>query len=410
MQQFLSKLTPVSGGSLAGVLTRERINALQDSVKALANGENISTSGGLRKSPGDGRVSLAIPAAEMALAHGPRFLVTWQAELQRIYVSEGAVAWVTLVQGSDSSGLIVLPEVPTLDNVALDVTAPTKKPFFDVGADGEKLVADTDYEVRVLLEEGKCRMQIGEADSGSPDAAGSGDGDATWVVATLRFKDAEDGGDGLVIEELKQVWKSDIAWYVLEEDSSSSSSSESSGGSSAASSEDSSDHSSGGSSGESSAASSGGADSSGGDSGSSKDTAIVPTPQGYRKWYAMESADVRFFDFMEVDAARGLTRAAIEPLALFCMERGSVRAFVSAERGRTTARVVGAAVEIRSRHFPWPRRQRVQVMLCGVRRGFAGIRMAAATFEEFLDNECRLNPRLTRAEIRHQLAVRGITE
>ncbi|MFT3991059.1 MAG: hypothetical protein QM680_06570 [Luteolibacter sp.] len=73
---------------------------------------------------------------------------------------------------------------------------------------------------------------------------------------------------------------------------------------------------------------------------------------------------------------------------------------------KDTARAVGEA--IRARHFPWPRKQTVQVMLYGVRRGFKKIRMETASFEDFVDTECRLNPRLSRGKIMFELAKQGI--
>jgi hypothetical protein len=154
--------------------------------------------------------------------------------------------------------------------------------------------------------------------------------------------------------------------------------------------------------------SAGSSDGGGSTSGSSKDTAIVPTPDGYRKWYAMESAEVLFFDFGELNVFYGLSHHDIDPLVAYCCEAGSLRAFVSPERGSATVRVVSDVLILRAHHFPWPRRQRVQVMLCGVRRGFAGIRLGFAEFEDFVDNECRLNPRLERSDILQQLENRGI--
>jgi hypothetical protein len=150
------------------------------------------------------------------------------------------------------------------------------------------------------------------------------------------------------------------------------------------------------SSGASSAASSASA---GSGAGSSKDTAIVPTSAGYRKWYAMESAEVLFFDFMEYEVPRGITHHLIDPLVMESIAPGTIRAFISAERGRANVTIQGDAIVIHARHWPWPATQRVQIMLRGIRRGFANVRMAPATEEDFIDNECRLNPRRTREEI-----------
>lgn len=60
MQRFLSKLTAIQGGSLLRVLTVERLNAIQDAIKALARGENISTGAALRKGAGEVGVRLDV--------------------------------------------------------------------------------------------------------------------------------------------------------------------------------------------------------------------------------------------------------------------------------------------------------------------------------------------------------------
>jgi len=133
--------------------------------------------------------------------------------------------------------------------------------------------------------------------------------------------------------------------------------------------------------------------------GSSKDTAIVPTSTGHRKWYAMESAEILFFDFVEYQVPRGITHHPIDPIVLESIAPGTIRAFISPERGRANVTIQGDTIVIHARHWPWPATQRVQIMLRGVRRGFSGVRNAPATYEQFIDNECRLNPRMTREEI-----------
>ena len=113
----------------------------------------------------------------------------------------------------------------------------------------------------------------------------------------------------------------------------------------------------------------------------------------------MESTEVVFFDFFEYVVPRGISRHGIPPITLEGMELGTVRAFVSPERGNARVRVEGDKVIVDARHWPFPATQRVQVMLHGIRRGFKGVRNAPATYEQFIDNECRLNPRMTREEV-----------
>ena len=59
MNDLLSKLSTIkSGDSLEGVLTADRLNAIQDLIKAIAAGENIRAGGGVRKGASDGEVHL----------------------------------------------------------------------------------------------------------------------------------------------------------------------------------------------------------------------------------------------------------------------------------------------------------------------------------------------------------------
>jgi hypothetical protein len=132
----------------------------------------------------------------------------------------------------------------------------------------------------------------------------------------------------------------------------------------------------------------------------------VPGPDGgYVKFYVMEAAEVLFFDFAEFDVKIGDSFILIDPIVLFCVEPNSLRAFPSPEKSFATARVDGDHLIIRSSAS-----QMVNVMLKGVRKDFAGIRNCAASFAELVDNECRLNPRMTRKQIIKKLAEKGITE
>lgn len=171
--------------------------------------------------------------------------------------------------------------------------------------------------------------------------------------------------------------------------------------------------SSSGGSGESggSSAGSGSGGASGGSSGSSKDTAIHPAPDGkYRKWYAMEATEVLFFDFQDYELTCGQTTTAIDPIVAFSCEPGSLRAFPSPDIGQCNAIVKGYQLILSAKFSAKKRRQKTSVMLKGLRRGFANVRLGFATFEDFVDNECRLNPRMTREQIIAALAEKGVTE
>lgn len=59
MKRYLDKFKEVPhGASIRNVITREWVEAVQGSIRALSNGENISTEGGVTRNVGDGRVRL----------------------------------------------------------------------------------------------------------------------------------------------------------------------------------------------------------------------------------------------------------------------------------------------------------------------------------------------------------------
>lgn len=68
MRHLLAKLTPIVGGSLRSVLTMERLQAIQDCIHALAEGQNITTTGGLKRGFGVG--GLRLDAKRPVLARG----------------------------------------------------------------------------------------------------------------------------------------------------------------------------------------------------------------------------------------------------------------------------------------------------------------------------------------------------
>lgn len=59
MQRHLSKLTPINGGAISKEL-RDRLNAMQDAILALANGQNISLTGNIKRGYGAGQLSLTV--------------------------------------------------------------------------------------------------------------------------------------------------------------------------------------------------------------------------------------------------------------------------------------------------------------------------------------------------------------
>lgn len=203
-------------------------------------------------------------------------------------------------------------------------------------------------------------------------------------------------------DTIQQSHIGNLYWFVaFIPEATTSSSSGSSGSSSSESSSSESSSSAGSSSVGSSSVSSG--------SGSSKDTAIVPHPNGgYCKWYAMEATEVLFFDFQEFELPKGKHSIEVDPVVVFGCEPNSLRAWTSPDVGTCHAVVSSDRIKLSVRTSR--KKQQVQVMLKGVRRGFAKVRNAYATFEDFVDNECRLNPRMSRKQVIAELAKVGVIE
>jgi hypothetical protein len=228
-----------------------------------------------------------------------------------------------------------------------------------------------------------------------------------------RGSDGSGGGDryGFTVligsceedEVIDQRHQGPLQWYLafIPEAEASSSGSSSSGSSQPSS-----------SSGQSSSGSSQPSSSSGQSSrGSSKDTAIDLGPDGeYRKWYAMEATEVLFFDFQDFQITNGKTKIEIDPIVVFSCEPNSLRAFASPSIGTCNATVDREFLTLSARYSAKKRVQKTSVMLKGVRRGFAGVRNQFATYDDFVDNECRLNPRMTREQVIEALKNRGVTE
>lgn len=306
---------------------------------------------------------------------GGRFTVYLSNE--KLYISDGCAARINPEDLAESFSAQVVPGFPFFEGAPLN-SDPRK--YVNVAG----FSTTKKYEVRWIDSGGSGDLAVEEnTETREEDFL---------VIATFTLKLS---AGKKVFDDFSQLWNSDILWS---EAGSSSSSSE------ASSSESSSSESSSESSEESSEGSSG-------DSGSSKDSAVVRGPDGrYLKWYCMEATEVLFFDFQEFKVGHGTSRVEIDPVVLFCTERGTLRAFGSPDVGNVNVTVDGDNVVVRPRFSKARKTQTVQVMLKGIRRGFAGIRNEFTTFDVFVDNECRLNPRMTRKQIIAELAKRGVTK
>ncbi len=231
---------------LRDVLTLEWVNAVQDGIRDLAAGKNIQTGPGMQLRSNDGRVWMDAAGAAAAGRKRGRFLVSFHALAQKLYVGRGAVG----VANEAYPQTAVSPIEPTLDGVLLSDPEPP-------GFDG--LAAGTTYRVVCIFDETAARIEA------VPDADDIvlNNCERAWILAEVTLKTV---AGGLAVESLIQKWESDIPWTIDEFscDSSSGSDSDSSDSSDLSEDSDASSDDSGGSYSDSSDDSSD-SDSSGGD-------------------------------------------------------------------------------------------------------------------------------------------------
>jgi hypothetical protein len=307
-----------------------------------------------------------------------RYTVSTNKGKERLYVNPGSVALVDLL---DPSGLVT-PIHPTLNDDPLD-----EPRWFDFS----ELDTGKDYSVVLVLNEDEPTVELREAESLAEE---SSDEDEASILEIAQFHCGFDGA-GNVIEDLVQLWESDVIWPKSESSSSSSLSSESSSeaSSEASSSVGSEEGSSVGSDEDSSIGSDGGS-SGGSDGGSDKSTAIVPaswSKHGYTALFTEEAPDVRFHDVMQVKITGRVTWAEMDPRYVEVCAEGAIWVQgVAADRPFPVGvRVCGG--EIRIECGRWRRPGEVTVSLTGIRKGFVNLRFPDKTRAEFEANERFLN-------------------
>lgn len=149
---------------------------------------------------------------------------------------------------------------------------------------------------------------------------------------------------------------------------------------------------SGGSSGSSasSATSSGSASS----SGSAKDTAIVPaswSPTGYTAVFVVEADEVALVTRMWLEVNQTDQHIPIDPKFLEICEPNSITCFVQSDQPVPVgAKVTEGSIVVRFGFTNPSQKHILSIMLYGIRKGFANVRLPDKTFEEFLANEAWL--------------------
>ena len=315
----------------------------------------------------------------------------------------------SITQNPIRGGLIATPEV---QGEFMDTRAPNT--YHELGEFGDVYL----YWEYTL---GSGSVDVCEVVVGKPE-----DADISFLNANLERQGGETSGCigkfaillGSVNEgsPVQQAVSSDVTWFahiVQDEDSCSSGSSSSSSDSSSSESSSSSDsdsssseesRSSSSSSGNSSSSPSLGSGSSGGDS-SSKDTCIVPVPKwfyatGYAALFVMESPEVRFEDFMQVEIRGRITRVPVDPKYVVVCEPGTLQVR-SVQHKKAVA--LGGCIEYDGHLYVdagplwFLKRGLANVSITGIRRGFLhssnpddpfyDTRFAQRTGKQFSENE-----------------------
>lgn len=284
-----------------------------------------------------------------------RFIISVRAG--KVFVSPGEVAFVEMCGSTDEE---VVPLMPTLDGTPLD---DEDTPFWDAGA--ESLSAGNRYAVRVVLDRTEPFMELaGDSDENENEVD-------VFVVGYFTLKNV---GGTLVKDTIEQKWKSDIIWPKEESSSSSSSVSSSSVSHDSQASENPPEDS----------------------DGSDKSTAIVPAPwskHGFTALFTMEAPEVLFEDVMVIPVHAESFAWPMDSRFVAVCERNSIQAVgITAEAPALLGvKVEGSKLFVEIETYGKRRPAFVTVKLCGVRKGFAGMRFPDRDREQFLANEATLN-------------------
>lgn len=197
MFKYLSKLLPIrSGMSVKEVVTVERIQALQEAVRALASGENIVATPGLKPFRGNGQVRLEVQATEARRGGGDRrFKLSFDAGAQKIRVSPGMVVGAgTFVSVGDPGGGILEPDEPTIDGVPLSRSSGISVSGFEV---------NKEYGVYIIGGDGTARIEASQREDLELE-----DEELAFLIGWVTF--AADGEGLKLKKKIDQRWLSDV--------------------------------------------------------------------------------------------------------------------------------------------------------------------------------------------------------
>lgn len=197
MFKYLSKLLPIrSGMSVREVLTVERVQALQEAVVALANGENIVATPGLKPFRGNGQVRLEVQEQTVRRAGGDRrFKLSFDGGAQKIRVSPGMVVGdSTFVAVGAPGGGILEPDEPTIDGVPLSASSGISVSGFEV---------NKEYGVFIIGGDGTARIEASQKEDLELQEE-----ELAFLIGWITFE-AADGGLKLK-KPIDQRWLSDV--------------------------------------------------------------------------------------------------------------------------------------------------------------------------------------------------------
>lgn len=182
---FLSKLTPVKRGmSPAQVAAPERIEAIQQALKALWAGENVTTRGGMRVNGGSSGLSLE-PIKAVENRQGHRFTPLFAHGQLRIGLGTVAV-------GFADGGRVIEPYYPKFEGKRLDAAEAPAKSLADM--------EEGDYQIVVIFCFTDGRVKVVRVDEELEKQ------DDEWVVQVATFTKLAGGG----VEKVVHKWRSDI--------------------------------------------------------------------------------------------------------------------------------------------------------------------------------------------------------
>lgn len=288
-----------------------------------------------------------------------RFFLRYDQTNHRLYVGKGHVAFIPLDSGviNPIEPFIKMGEgedAPKIKIWSETIPETEMPPYLEVPEGETACSADgSEFWVLVKASTGTAELIIHDTEEQLPKIK---EGEFYFQIGSFKVCTGEDGKE--TVNELKQIWESDITLIDVEVPSSSGSSSS---------------------------------------GGESKTTAIVPaswTPDKYTALFIAEMPEVRFDDVVRVrvpEDARGRYTVDLDSRYVEVCEKGTIEVVGYATDRATCCgfRVNGGRVTI---ELPWFRRPSyINMRLSAFRKDFFGLRFPNRNGKQFEENESFIN-------------------